>query len=75
MDVVSKPASEPIEWEATSPNNIFRHAIASGLLRAIVQKKVCSDGMSDIVYGLSVELLSTDAERPVIMSGCCSIGQ
>ena len=74
-DPVSKQIPEPLAWEATSANNVFRHAVASASWRALIQKKVCSDGMSDIVYGLSIDLLSTDGQRQTVLSGCCRIAQ
>lgn len=67
--------SEPVLWEGTSANNVFRHAVASASWRALVQKKICTDGMSDIAYGLSVDLLSVDPAQQTVLSGCCSIAQ
>lgn len=43
----------------------------SGQLIATISAKQCSDGMSDRLYGLSVEMLVENAGKWTQFSGCC----
>lgn len=42
-------------------------------LHAFVERKTCSDGMSDRVYGLDMNLLVRDGDQTRYFAGCCSI--
>lgn len=61
----------------TSENRPDRHALfADGgnmVITAVVGRNLCSDGMSDRAYGLSIDLLVTDAAEVHVYSGCCSV--
>jgi len=34
---------------------------------------LCSDGMSDQTYGLSVAIIQENAEAASVLSGCCKL--
>ena len=42
-------------------------------LFGFVERKTCSDGMSDRAYGLDVNLLIRDGNEIQYLSGCCSV--
>lgn len=42
-------------------------------LHGFVERKTCSDGMSDRVYGLDMNLLVRDGRETRYFAGCCSI--
>ncbi|QUJ76143.1 SH3 domain-containing protein [Sulfitobacter albidus] len=44
-----------------------------GPVTAIVHRTTCSDGMSDRLYGLGIDLLLTDSGTPILLSGCCTV--
>ena len=64
-------------WD-NSENRTDRHSIhaterdATNRVTAIVAHETCTDGMSDRVYGLTIDLL---VDRPTArhLSGCCSL--
>ncbi|PIB24533.1 hypothetical protein BFP76_04855 [Amylibacter kogurei] len=67
------PVSEPLDWERVSANHTLRFAIGSASWRALMQKKICHDGMSDTEYGLQIDLMGTSASDAVVLSGCCRL--
>ncbi len=62
-----------------SRNRTDRHALfgdgGDRIFTTMVGHSLCSDGMSDRIYGMSIDLLVTDAEGVNVYSGCCSVGQ
>jgi uncharacterized membrane protein len=60
-----------------SSNRTDRHALfADGgevAVTSLVGRGICSDGMSDRPYGLSIDLLVTDETAVTLYSGCCSV--
>lgn len=60
-----------------SANNPERHALfgdgGDRVITSMIGRGQCSDGMSDRIYGLSVDLLVTDSEAVNVYSGCCSV--
>lgn len=60
-----------------SLNRRDRHALfgdgKSVVFTAIVGRDICTDGMSDRVYGLSLDLIVTDKAGVDVYSGCCSV--
>lgn len=48
-------------------------ATSQGSLRGIVRRETCSDGMSDALYGLSIDLFTAD--DGAILSGCCTLAR
>ncbi|MFW2545534.1 COG3650 family protein [Primorskyibacter sp. 2E107] len=43
-------------------------------MTAVITPEICSDGMSDREYGLSVTLVSQDSSETQVYSGCCTLG-
>lgn len=64
-------------WILSSVNRDGRYAVlAEGRgtqMTAFVQRRLCSDGMSDRVYGLDMDLVVRSKEHTKIFSGCCSL--
>ena len=62
-----------------SSNRTDRHALfADGgevVITAMVGRDQCSDGMSDRIYGLGIDLLVTDQAEVTVFSGCCSVAR
>lgn len=65
--------TEEIAWEEKTPEDPFSFIIASASWRGILEKKLCSDGMSDGDYGLKAVIMGTTQAHPRLLSGCCSI--
>jgi uncharacterized membrane protein len=42
---------------------------------SVIRKQTCSDGMSDRMFGLDIDLLVTGGGDVVLLSGCCSLQQ
>lgn len=64
-------------FSVNSSNRTDRYAIladgAQGVLTSVFHQAVCSDGMSDRLYGLSVDIFLTGEKDVEFISGCCSI--
>lgn len=63
--------------DVQSRNRTDRYALfADGgdvVVTSMVGRNLCSDGMSDRPYGLSIDLLVTDETTVSVYSGCCSV--
>ncbi len=46
--------------------------VGSGLA-AVLRREACSDGMSDIPYGLSIAVITSGAAGEGMVAGCCSL--
>ncbi|SFB11801.1 SH3 domain-containing protein [Poseidonocella pacifica] len=46
---------------------------AEGTAQLLVSRRACSDGMSDIIYGLTSDLLLEAPMGMRLLSGCCSL--
>lgn len=68
------PSDNPILWNGVSANHTLRLGLATADWRAFVQKKTCSDGMSDRLYGLQIDLIGTE-DKPMMLSGCCQLAE
>lgn len=45
-------------------------------LRAVIRRELCSDGMSDRVYGMSVDLvIDGGTDGPALLAGCCTLAR
>lgn len=54
----------------------FVEAVAEGAsLTGVLRVAECSDGMSDRLYGLSLDMALTTGEDRVFVSGCCTLAQ
>ncbi len=56
-----------------SANRIDRFAINARGVTGMILQQSCNDGMSDRMYGLSIELLAPLYGETKLMSGCCTI--
>lgn len=65
--------SEPLVAADRSLNHVLRLGLASESWRALIQKKTCSDGATDRLYGLQIDLMGVGQGRPHLLSGCCQI--
>ncbi|MEM1234624.1 MAG: peptide-binding protein [Pseudomonadota bacterium] len=45
-----------------------------GDVSAILRRGECSDGMSEVEFGLSFDLILPDGEGDVVYTGCCNLG-
>ena len=66
--------------EAVLDTGVFRsprRAILAGndlhSLKAVIAPAFCSDGMSDMAYGLDATLIIEDGDGARMLTGCCSI--
>jgi uncharacterized membrane protein len=41
--------------------------------QAMIRPQACSDGMSDIIYDFTVDVMTREHGGPVLLSGCCQI--
>ncbi|WP_177220444.1 SH3 domain-containing protein [Poseidonocella sedimentorum] len=76
-----RPGAEALALEGSaairSANraDVAHFSAASGDARfdAILRKGSCSDGMSDLGFGLSIDLLRRDPNGTRLLSGCCAL--
>jgi len=61
----------PVDWSATPASHRHRMAFVAGTMVGTVAREMCSDGMSDRLFGLEVTL--TDIDRRQVWWGCCTI--
>lgn len=64
---------ENITYAGKSANHILRQGLQTTNWNAFIEKRKCSDGMSDRQMGISVELMTRGQNSPAHYSGCCSI--
>lgn len=64
-------------WTIKSANLQGRYALMADSngtdLTAILERKLCSDGMSDRVYGLDIDLVLRHPDGTQFFTGCCSL--
>lgn len=69
MDATPRPV------QAVLGGDIFRDptraVVAQGLTASIIPQ-ICSDGMSDMIYGLRASVILT-GDQPRLLQGCCSV--
>ncbi|MBU2992259.1 SH3 domain-containing protein [Octadecabacter sp. 1_MG-2023] len=56
-----------------SANRIDRFALISDGITGVVSTQACNDGMSEMQFGLSIDLLAPLYGETQLLSGCCSI--
>lgn len=56
-----------------SINRSDRYALTGGGETAIIERRACSDGMSDAAFGLSINLLLSSSGTHSLLSGCCRL--
>lgn len=67
--------AERQQLRAVLDTGIFRYptrAVLGETLTLVATPQICSDGMSDRIYGLSATLIR-DGEQPQMLNGCCLI--
>ncbi len=72
---------EPKKFESVftveSVNRTDRSALFAegehGLLTSVLQRQICSDGMSDRLYGVNIDMFLTDDTGVTFFSGCCTL--
>lgn len=71
------PANMQQTRAAASQNHPFRHLIAgqgaNATFSANLRAEQCSDGMSDRIYGMSIDIDISIGTSASFLSGCCSI--
>lgn len=60
-----------LEWETSSPNHSERHAFRAEGMTGVLSLQACSDGMSDMEFGIELNL-TLDSEG-ILYNGCCSL--
>lgn len=63
---------ELLLWERQSANHALRGAIATQSWVLAIEKRVCSLGGDDQLYGLQADLIGKGSD-PLALSGCCSV--
>lgn len=56
-----------------SQNRYYHFGLVIGDSRAFITENVCSDGMSDNLYGLTIEIFTRVEGNPAFLAGCCTI--
>ena len=65
---------ENISYAGKSSNHIMKQSIQTDSWSAFLEKRQCSDGMSDRQMGIAIELLATGENAQFRhLSGCCRI--
>ena len=65
---------EDISHAGKSSNHILKQSIQTESWSAFLEKRQCSDGMSDRQMGIAIELLATGDDADFRhLSGCCSV--
>ena len=59
--------------ELTSQVRLDHFGMAIGNSRAFITENQCSDGMSDNLYGLTIDVFTQIDGNPALLSGCCTI--
>ena len=68
-------------YSVNSSNRQDRYAIFGqekdddGVLTAVFHRAICTDGMSDRAYGISLDVFLTDETGVQFLSGCCSLSR
>lgn len=52
---------------------VIAGAYGGETVTGIVRRAICSDGMSDRVFGLSLDMVMTDGDGSRLLSGCCTL--
>lgn len=65
--------SATVASETGSSGRRDRHVIAAVGVTLVLRGELCSDGMSDRLFGLSADLLTTVPGGVTMHSGCCTI--
>ena len=61
-----------IQWTTTTINHRQRHSFRAGEMIGVLSRVICNDGMSDLEFGLELNLIRLTGERRYYQ-GCCSI--
>jgi uncharacterized membrane protein len=65
---------ENIAYAGKSSNHILKQSIQTNSWSAFLEKRQCSDGMSDRQMGIAIELLAKGDDAGYRhLSGCCSV--
>jgi len=65
---------EPITYAGKSSNHTLRQGLQTAQWSAFLEKRTCSDGMSDRQMGISIELMSRETKQSTThLSGCCGL--
>ncbi|MEO1139736.1 MAG: SH3 domain-containing protein [Pseudomonadota bacterium] len=80
---LSRPDEEPVQVTMLDPvtasNRTDRYAIfgqgGERVYTFIFHRDICSDGMSDRTYGISVDLFLTEESGVNYVTGCCNLAQ
>jgi uncharacterized membrane protein len=68
------PMVENIAYAGISSNHILKQSIQTNSWSAFLEKRQCSDGMSDRQMGITIELLAKGDDAGFRhLSGCCSL--
>lgn len=63
--------TEPMIFEKTSIGHRHRYSFRTETLVGVISREECNDGMSDLEFGLELNLILLD--QNVHLQGCCSI--
>lgn len=61
----------PLRWETSSLGHRERHAFRAEGVTGILSLQSCNDGMSDMEFGIELNLTLDDEEN--LYHGCCSL--
>ncbi|MCP5088773.1 MAG: hypothetical protein GY952_18430 [Rhodobacteraceae bacterium] len=66
-----EPEYGTLDWSTQSRNTTITFGFRIGYSHGVLSSEVCSDGMSDRVYGWAIELLLERSGDATLYSGCC----
>lgn len=74
FELMGQPSqNQTITYAGKSSNHILRQGLQTENWTAFIEKRTCSDGMSDRQMGISIELMSKGGTPIRHLSGCCSL--
>jgi len=69
----------PVATRIRATNRTDRYALEGGDkvqgATAVIERRACSDGMSEAQFGLSINLLVRSATQNFMLSGCCRLNR
>lgn len=75
----SSPLDADVRWTVTHRSTAYNRSNVQGLTIgpgfAVLKAEACSDGMSDLNYGLSLEFFRPEGGALGGYSGCCTLGR
>lgn len=70
---VAVRASFPRSFDPWTGTRAFVGQTPTDILAGVMRREACSDGMSDMEFGIAIDLVWTGPEGPLHYTGCCTL--